>query len=149
MDRDVEDDGISSGTGVSQHHAFNTIYDPTEKGAPELKGQRTEDGFVIEEASKWDGGKTKYSLIPPEALRKLAELYTDGGASHGDRNWEKGTDYSRWYDAMNRHLNAWWEGQEYDPDPPNHHHLIAAAWNAFALYTYTTKGIGNDDRPKI
>ncbi len=144
MDRDVKDDGVSSGTDVKIHVGKWE----KDEWAVERRDEKTFAPLLIEEASKWDTDKIKYSLVPVEALRRLAALYTLGAERHGERNWEKGTDYSRWYDALQRHANAWQEGEEYDP-ADGQHHMIAVAWNAFALFEYVMREIGNDDRPKI
>lgn len=96
--------------------------------------------------SKKDSGKTRFSLIPRDALTALAELYTLGAAKYEPRGWESGMDWSRIMDALERHYNAWFEGQDYD-SVDGQHHLIAVAWCAFALYCYQQRGIGTDDRP--
>jgi len=101
---------------------------------------------------KLDGGKCRYELIPPEALEALAQLYTDGAAKYGDRNWERGMSWSRLFGAMCRHGWKWFRGEDYDVDPQTGavtHHLVQVAWNAFAIYTLAMRGETQyDDRPK-
>lgn len=99
----------------------------------------------LEGGVKFDTGKARYELIPPEALDALAALYTMGANKYGDRNWEKGMSWGRIFSALNRHLWAWFRGEKLDPTD-GQHHLIAVAWNAFSLYMYELKNIGTDDR---
>lgn len=84
---------------------------------------------------KADEGKPRFGLIPPKFLRALAELFTAGAKKYSDWNWYLGMNYSRVYDAMMRHQNAWWDGEKYDPID-GQHHLISAAWCACVLFIY-------------
>lgn len=70
-------------------------------------------------------GKGRYDLLPPEAIRRLAQLYERGAAKYGDRNWEKGQPVSRFLDSALRHLFCYLEGESTED------HLAAVAWNAF------------------
>lgn len=97
--------------------------------------------------AKDDLCKERFSLIPPEFLFALAELYRRGELKYSARNWENGMNYERLFDALNRHAWAWWAGQEDDPDTAMQH-LVAVAWNAIALYTLHVRGKGTDDRPE-
>lgn len=99
-------------------------------------------------ANKYDGGKPRYDLIPPEALDALAELYGTGAKKYGDRNWEEGFKWGRVFAAMMRHAWAFWRGEKYD-QVDGQHHLIAVAWGAFTLYIHELRGLGEDDRKVI
>ena len=39
---------------------------------------------------KHDSGKLRMDLVPPEAIKAMADVLTSGAAKYGDRNWEKG-----------------------------------------------------------
>ena len=39
-----------------------------------------------------------------------------GAEKYEDRNWEKGVDYNKYYGALLRHIFAWWNGEELDPE---------------------------------
>ena len=97
------------------------------------------------EAKKDDIGKPRYDLVPVQPMDALAKLYGVGADKYGERNWEKGTNWGRFFAAMLRHAFSWWRGEQYDP-VDGQHHLIAVAWNAFALYEYERRKIGKDDR---
>lgn len=98
------------------------------------------------EGVKYDKGKARYELIPTEALQGLAEVLTFGAEKYDPRNWEKGMDWGRVFGALQRHLWAWWNGEDTDPETGMSHLHHAACCVAF-LQTYEARGIGNDDRP--
>ena len=99
-----------------------------------------------QEGKKYDFGKARYDLLPPEALHVLVLVYSLGARKYGDRNWERGMKYSRPYAAAQRHLWAWWRGEDLDPET-GLPHLAHAAWNVLALLQYQLKKRGEDDRP--
>lgn len=72
-------------------------------------------------------GKGRYDLIPPVALRRLAQHYENGAIKYGDRNWEKGQPLSSYADSMLRHC------QDYLGGCRSEDHLAAISWNAFAI----------------
>lgn len=98
--------------------------------------------------NKYDGDKPRFDLIPAEPLEALATLYGLGAKKYGDRNWEEGFKWGRLFAALCRHLWAWWRGEKFD-QVDGQHHLIAVAWNAFALYEHERRQIGEDDRYHI
>lgn len=75
-------------------------------------------------------GKPRYDLLPPVALRRLADLYARGAEKYGEGNYEKGMPFTRVYASLFRHLIQWREGDKEED------HLAAVAWNAFALMLY-------------
>lgn len=99
---------------------------------------------------RYDEGKPRYDLIPPEAIEAIAVHYMQGAKKYADRNWERGMDWGKCFRALMSHAIKWQKGETYDNDPsmPGYeaHHMIAVAWNAIALYIYQTRGIGRDDR---
>lgn len=62
----------------------------------------------------------------------------------GDRNWERGYNWSLSVDALERHLTQWKQGEIYDPETGTHH-LICVAWHACALFCYSIFGKGTND----
>lgn len=100
------------------------------------------------EGKRFDEGKIRFDLVPPEPIAALARHYTVGAAKYADRNWEKGMKWSRCLASLKRHLDAWERGEEWDQETGSHH-LVAVMWNAAGLFVYFVRGIGEDDRPKI
>lgn len=72
-------------------------------------------------------GKGRYDLLPPMAIRRLAQHYENGAAKYGDNNWQKGQPVSRYLDSMLRHGFALAEGKT-DED-----HAAAVIWNAIGI----------------
>lgn len=95
-------------------------------------------------------GKPRFDLIPPEFLDALAVHYQKGAEKYDPRNWERGMNWGECYRALLSHANKFWGGETFDVDPkmPDYeaHHMIAAAWNAIALYVYWKRNIGIDNR---
>jgi hypothetical protein len=102
---------------------------------------------VPQEGQKFDAEKARFDLIPPEIEEAIAQVLTFGAAKYGDRNWELGMDWGRVYAAMRRHMNAWWGGEDKDPETGMPHTWHAACCIAF-LTAFEARGVGTDDRPK-
>jgi len=81
--------------------------------------------------------KPRYDLIPPKALKRLAELYARGAVKYSDHNWHKGMPTSSAMASAYRHLEQYRAGER-DED-----HLAAVVWNVFALIEF--EGTSLDD----
>lgn len=89
----------------------------------------------------------RYDLIPAGPLEELAKHYGRGSRKYADRNWEKGYEWSKSFAALNRHLWAFWNRENIDPETGSPH-LAAVAWHAFAMLEYTRTHPELDDRPE-
>jgi hypothetical protein len=96
---------------------------------------------------RYNIGKLKYNLIPPEWEQGLAHLLTVGSWKYSDRNWENGLAWDDTIAALKRHLNKWLSGENYDPETGSHH-LISTAWNALVLFSMQIRGKGKDNVPR-
>lgn len=79
-------------------------------------------------------GKPRYELIPPELLKRLAELYSRGAEKYGDDNWKKANseeEYLRFTASAFRHFEQWRAGED-DED-----HAIGCIWNIIAKEWHT------------
>lgn len=94
---------------------------------------------------RYDDGKPRIDLIPPEFVFGLSDVLTQGAQKYAERNWERGMDYSRCFGSLMRHAWKFWLGEDVDAES-GYHHMLHVAWNAMALFTYATRGIGVDDR---
>jgi len=99
------------------------------------------------EVKKHDGAKPRLDLIPPEVIEALGVVLTSGAKKYSARNWEGGLDWGRCFAACQRHLWAWWGGEDKDCETKQSH-LSHALCNIAFLIAYEQRKVGNDDRPK-
>ncbi len=95
---------------------------------------------------KHDTGKLRWDLLPYQAVREIVRVFTFGCNKYGDRNWEAGFNYGRVFAALQRHLAAWWSGEDCDEES-GIHHLAHAGCNVLFLLFFVLTGRGEDDRP--
>jgi len=89
-------------------------------------GKRTEFGTGAVRDLR--GGKGRFDLLPPSAIKALAIHYEKGCQKYGDRNWEKGIPIHTFLDSAARHLFQLIDGRD------DENHLIAAIWNLMSAY---------------
>jgi hypothetical protein len=98
-------------------------------------------------ADRKDTGKLPIHLVPPSAILAMAEVLEMGAKKYAERNWEKGMSYSRCYNSAMRHLLAWHDGQDLDPES-NLNHLKHVLTNIAFLIEYLNTHTELDDRPE-
>lgn len=81
----------------------------------------------------------EYALIPVEPLAEVARVYGYGAKKYAPNNWRLGYSWSLSYSAMQRHLNAFWRGEEYDSES-GLHHLAHVTFHAFSLMYFSGLG---------
>ena len=98
------------------------------------------------EGKRYNAGKLRMDLIPPEADLAIARVLTQGSTKYGDRNWEKGMAVSTVLASLKRHLLAYEMGEDLD-DESGEPHLSHVLTNAAFLVTYFERGmVETDDR---
>lgn len=107
-----------------------------------LQRQKYETGAVRNNTDK-----LRYDLIPVAALQDVAKVLTVGAAKYGERNWEKGFPWSNPYASLQRHMQAWWSGEDLDPET-GLSHLAHACCNLMMLQQFEHVYREGDDRPK-
>jgi hypothetical protein len=91
--------------------------------------------------------KTPMHLIPPPALEAEAWVFGLGAEKYGPYNWrEHKVSASVYQAAALRHLMAWWERQDTDPESGQSHLAHARACLGIVLDA-EKHGKLNDDRP--
>lgn len=110
----------------------------------------------------------RYDLLPVTPLEEVASRFGLGAMKYDHRNWERGYEWSKSYGALQRHLNAFWRGEEDDdlgdeayraaglnPDDfrvegriPGSSHLAAAACHVLFLMEWAATHPEFDDRVK-
>ncbi len=99
------------------------------------------------EGKKNDQGKPELGLVPKSLIWAVGTVLTMGAKIYGTHNWRNGLAWSRPYNALLRHLTAWWGGEDLDPESGLSHLWHASAELAF-LVEYEESKAGLDDRYK-
>ena len=61
--------------------------------------------------------KAPLGLIPPYAMKQIAWVHKLGATKYGEFNWRKtGVCASTYVNAIMRHLDAWRDGEDLDPE---------------------------------
>ena len=94
---------------------------------------------------KYDNEKPRVDLVPSSFVIEVAKVLTFGANKYEADQWRDGTDYSRIYAACLRHMLAWHEGEDKDPES-GLSHLAHAACNLAFLLEYIDTNTGCDDR---
>ena len=85
--------------------------------------------------TKFDQGKNRLDLVPPEFIEGTAEILTFGAEKYDDHNWRGGIKYSRVTGALMRHFMAFMAGEKNDPESGKSH-LKHMACNLAFLMTF-------------
>lgn len=91
---------------------------------------------------------TQVGALDPIALIEIGRVAGMGANKYSAFNYLQGFDWAHAYNAMQRHANLFWSGEDRDPesDLP---HIAHAAWMALALVSFYLRGIGTDTRPPV
>jgi len=87
----------------------------------------------------------RHSLIPTEALAQVARHYGIGARKYADHNWRRGYEWSKSYDALQRHAQAFWGGEDIDEETGSPH-MAAVAFHALTLLVFMQEQRDFDDR---
>lgn len=91
--------------------------------------------------------KVPLHLVPPSATHYLALALADGARKYGPYNWrDAAISVSVYKSAAQRHLDAFWDGEDCAQDSGLHHIAHAMACMALILDALTI-GRLQDDRP--
>jgi hypothetical protein len=74
-------------------------------------------------------GKLKWSLVSMTALEPMVKVLMFGAEKYSSHNWKKGLKYSEISESLQRHLNAFMEGENNDPESKLSHvgHILCNA----------------------
>jgi hypothetical protein len=91
--------------------------------------------------------KVPFSTVPAPYVAELGLAMLEGARKYGRHNYRAiGVRASVYYDAAMRHLTAWWEGEDIDPESGLSHLTKAGACLA-VLRDSMRQGNWTDDRP--
>lgn len=99
--------------------------------------------------TKHDTDKLAWNLLPMEVLEGAVRVLMHGAKKYDAFNWQKGTDYKRYYNAAMRHIILYWQGETYDTESSRHHLDHALCCLMFLRYfdLYPDEYNRFDDRP--
>jgi hypothetical protein len=108
----------------------------------------TEEVRVTSETGGMKGSKpAQLGGIDPLALLHLGEVSGYGAKKYENPfNFLLGYDWDLSYNAIQRHLLAFWSGEDFD-DESGLAHVVHAAWHCLALFSFMHRGAGRDTRP--
>ena len=101
----------------------------------------------MQEAVKKDEKKNRMDLLPPDSLEEIAKVFTFGASKYAANNWCSGFEWHRIYGSLLRHINAFWQGEDYDEE--GNLHLACCGCNILMLLAHYLRKIGIDDRIKV
>lgn len=96
-------------------------------------------------ALKFDGGKPPIGLIPRSGVEGPARVLGFGARKYAAHNWRQGFAWSRLADATLRHVFAWLDGEDLDPESQLNH-IDHALCELMFLREHIEKNLGQDDR---
>lgn len=91
--------------------------------------------------------KVPISCVPANVLAELGTAMFEGQCKYGRHNYRAvGVRASIYYDALMRHMMAWWEGEDIDA-ASGMSHVTKAMTTLIVLRDSMLQGNLNDDRP--
>lgn len=84
---------------------------------------------------KLDQDKIRFELVPPTLIQGVGEVLTFGAKKYTTNGWQTVDNAeSRYMGALLRHINAYQQGEECDPESGLHHLKHAATNIAFLIH---------------
>lgn len=95
--------------------------------------------------ARFNTGKLKWGLVSWRALAPMVRVLMFGAEKYDDHNWKKGLKYTEVCESLQRHVNAFIEGEDNDPESKLSHagHILC---NAMFLSYMTLFRKDMDDR---
>jgi hypothetical protein len=88
---------------------------------------------------KYDDGKLAYDLLPPEPVIEVVKVLMHGAQKYKPFNWQRVEPYRvRYYNAAQRHIEAWRAGEILDPGSKLPHIAHAICCLVFILWRERT-----------
>lgn len=98
-----------------------------------LKRLREDEKSTV--GQKFDIGKLRWSLLPLGTVQEVVKVLEVGAAKYAPENWKLVDNAKeRYFNAIMRHLHAWWGGEKIDPESGLNHLAHAACSILFLLY---------------
>ena len=85
--------------------------------------------------TKHDQSKPRFSLIPVGTLNAVIRVLEFGAIKYEENGWQTVPDARRrYYDAMHRHIDAWWQGEKKDKETGESHLAHAVCCALFLMW---------------
>lgn len=100
-----------------------------------------------ERAQRFNDGKLRWSLVDFEALEELVRVLEMGANKYSANNWRKGMPITKVCESLSRHLFAFMNGEDTDPESGLSHigHVMC---NAMFILNFMKHKPTMDDRYK-
>lgn len=113
----------------------------------DLKTDKLDEGKDTNPKDAVGTKKAPLSTISGPVMFELGLSMLEGARKYGRHNYRiAGIRASVYYDAAQRHLNAWWEGEDIDPDS-GLSHVVKAMACLMVLRDAEIHEMVTDDRP--
>ncbi len=117
------------------------------KNCPSIIGYSMAGGVNPKDAI--GSAKNPHGCISKAVLAEVGLAMMEGARKYGRHNYRVSPVRAEVYlDACNRHVDAWWEGEDIDPDS-GLHHLSKAIASLFVIRDAIIQGCWYDDRPPV
>lgn len=104
-------------------------------GVPYEVNMEPPKNMEVKKAQKFDGEKPRMDLLDRYAIEQLAAVLTFGARKYAAHNWRNGLEYSRLVAAALRHIHAFNDGEDLDPESGLPHAAHAMCCLMFLLGT--------------
>lgn len=103
----------------------------------------------MEQASRFNNGKLKWSLVDYESMKPLVKVLEYGAVKYAPHNWRKGLPVTEICESLLRHTYSFMNGEDIDAESGCEHvgHMMANLM--FLSYVMREKREQFDDRYKI
>ena len=80
-------------------------------------------------ADRYNEGKIKWSLVSWRALEPMVQVLMFGAQKYSAHNWKKGLKYTEVCESLQRHMNSFLEGEDFDKESKLSHlgHILCNA----------------------
>jgi len=100
------------------------------------------------QGKKLDQNKPRMSLLPKGVLNAVIRVLEFGAKKYQADNWKHVPDAkTRYYDAMQRHIDAWWQGEQKDSETGESHLAHAVCCALFLMWLDDNSPIENHVSP--
>lgn len=131
------------------HRTYSCLCSYPKLGVDKLPESHWEPAQQKQEpGTKFDAGKPPMELLSTEALVQISRVLEFGKKKYDAHNWRKGMSWSRLIGAALRHLTAYKDGEDLDPETGLSHLAHLGCCTMFLLEFIKTHP-DFDDRYKV